>query len=48
VETPAEDLPAPLSRGALVRDLSSLAALFALVALGIMLYLLVAVTFVTG
>jgi hypothetical protein len=47
-ENPTAEFPEPLSRGALVRDLSSLAALFALVALGIMLYLIVAVTFVTG
>jgi hypothetical protein len=40
--------PAPPGRAELVRDLSRLAVLFLLVALGIMLYLLVAVTFVTG
>jgi hypothetical protein len=48
VESPEEELPDPLSRAALVRDLSGLAALITLVAVGIMLYLLVAVTFVTG
>jgi hypothetical protein len=47
-EPPPGELPEALGRGELVRDLSRLAALFALFTIGIMLYLLVAVTFVTG
>lgn len=43
----AEPLPPP-SRGELVGDLSRLAAAFVLATLGILLYLLVAVTYVTG
>ena len=45
---PAEEPPQPFTRLELVRDLWRLAALFVLVALGITLYLLLAVTFVTG
>jgi hypothetical protein len=46
----AEDEPAarPLGWKELFRDLSSIAVLFALATIGIMLYLLLAVSFVTG
>jgi hypothetical protein len=44
----ADDPPQPLSRGELVGNLSWLAAAFAIVTAVILLYLLVAVTYVTG
>jgi hypothetical protein len=47
-DCPAEAAHPPLSGRELVRDLSSLAVLFALIAVVLMLYLLLAVTLVTG
>lgn len=44
----AAEPPPPLDRGELIRDLSRLAVLFALVALGNILFLLVALSFVNG
>ena len=44
----AAEPPPPLGRGELLRDLSRLAVLFALVALGNILFLLVALSFVNG
>ena len=44
----AAEPPPPLDRGELLRDLSRLAVLFALVALGNILFLLVALSFVNG
>jgi hypothetical protein len=46
--SPGYDEPETLSRRALVRDLSRLAAMLALVTVGIMFYLLLVVMFVTG
>jgi hypothetical protein len=49
-EEPAapDNAPPAVSRGELVSDLSGLAALFVLASLAILLYLLVAVAYVTG
>ena len=44
----AAEPPLPFDRGELLRDLSRLAVLFALVALGNILFLLVALSFVNG
>jgi hypothetical protein len=45
---PRADAPPAVSRGELVSDLSGLAALFVLASFAILLYLLVAVAYVTG
>lgn len=47
-EPEADEPPRPLGRHELVTGLSALAALFTIFTFGIMLYLLVAVRFVTG
>jgi hypothetical protein len=47
-EPEPRDAPPAVSRGELVSDLSGLAALFVLVSFAILMYLLVAVAYVTG